>query len=149
MTTDLVTRLKTCRNRSVPIVAVNTPDQQAFVECMTKALNGDTPAVQWDYARGMTPCNQLGSSALSEIDGSGECVGSPPFALGIAAQLPQMSVVFIHNAQRYLDDVAVIQSVANLRSPFAGSNRMLVLLGPFVNLPPELTGDVIPERRDR
>ena len=132
MSNDLLARLKTCRNRSVPIVVVNTPDQQAFVESMTKALNGDTPAVQWDYARGMAPCNQLGAAAMGEIDGSGECVGSPPFALGVAKELPPMSVMFFHNAQRFMDEIAVVQSIANLRAPFSGNNRMLVLMGPYV-----------------
>lgn len=155
MTISLYDKLQNCRKRSVPIVVVNTPDQQAFVREATKSFNGTAACVQWDFVRGLTSVNPRGEDALRELQntqGDIDCVGSPPTALKLALGLPGgndgeddqcWSVLFFHNAQRYIDEIAVIQAIANLRDEYEQNNRLLILMGPFVSLPVELSNDVL------
>ena len=53
------------------------------------------------------------------------------------------AVVFILNAQRWLDDPSVIQGLCNLRNPAKGIGATLVLVGPAFTLPPEIRDDTI------
>lgn len=81
----------------------------------------------------------------------------PEAALTVARRLPGYSEVggnlgaalFLHNAHAVLDHgfpthAAVRQAAANLRDLYKASNRMLVFLGPEIELPPELRDDTIP-----
>ena len=80
----------------------------------------------------------------------------PDAALALAKRLPGYdeaaqtlgAVLFVCNAHLFLGSdfpghIPVRQAIANLRDPFKGSNRMLVLLGPELTLPLELAQDVI------
>ncbi len=65
-------------------------------------------------------------------------------------QLPQGSLVFAFNAHRQLTSsepmgvAAALQAVANVREPYKGNFRMLVLMGPYgFTVPTELEQDVV------
>jgi SpoVK/Ycf46/Vps4 family AAA+-type ATPase len=68
---------------------------------------------------------------------------NPVAALTLVGRLAAKTIILVHNAHRFLTDVSVVQAVANLRDCFKGDHRTLVLLGPSVELPVELSGDVV------
>ena len=71
---------------------------------------------------------------------------NPVEALQLAERLPAKSVLFVQYANRVLEAggaLPALQAVWNLRDTFKANKRTLVLLGPSLTLPPELSGDVI------
>lgn len=62
-------------------------------------------------------------------------------------QVPIGGVVFMHNMQNFLTGAkyvpAVAQAICNLRDPCKASRVTIVLLGPDIELPPELQQDVL------
>ena len=62
---------------------------------------------------------------------------NPVGALLFARALPEEPVLFVHNANRYLDDAALVQGVWNLPDQFKQDRRMLILLGHNLKLPAE------------
>lgn len=140
----VVDQVKAARRVSVPILAINTPDQVATVATLCEGVNGESPKVQWDFVRGFKPLNDEGAAALSGLgDDAEDAIANPVGAVKMASSLPERTVVFIHNSQRYLDDAGFIQSVCNIRDQFKADHRTLLLLGPTVTLPVELSGDVV------
>ena len=53
------------------------------------------------------------------------------------------TTIFVHNAHRILPDPGVAQAVQNFRDEFRQNHRALVLMGPAVELPPQLKHDVL------
>lgn len=136
--------VKSARRVSVPILAINTRDQAATVATLVAGVNGNTPKVQWDFVRGFEPLNDEGAAALAGCgDDAEDATANPTGAVSVANKLPEGTMVFIHNANRYLDDAGFVQAVGNIRDQFKQDRRMLILMGPSVTLPVELAGDVI------
>ena len=141
---SVVDQVKSARRVSVPILAINTPDQVATVGRIVDGVNGQVPKVQWDFIRGLRPLSDEGAAAIAALGGDAdETIANPAGAVRAGCGLPERSLLFVHNAQRYLDDAGFLQAVCNVRDSFKGNHRTLVLLGPTVNLPIELAGDVI------
>lgn len=141
---SVVEQVKAVRRVSVPILAINTPDQVSTVRRVVEGVNGQVPKVQWDFVRGLRPLNDEGAAAIAGLgDDADEAIASPAGAIRLASALPERCLLFIHNAQRYLEDAGFIQAVCNVRDAFKSNHRTLVLLGPTVNLPTELAGDVV------
>jgi hypothetical protein len=146
MTTQFLKSFKAARRVSTPIIAIGTPDPAATIQNVVRALNGSAPPViQWDIARGVTPCNQQGGQAIAAIFGDPSVETNPAEFLMKAAQLPEAVCLFFHNAQRYLKNEAVVQAVWNLRDQFKADRRTLVLLCPAGGMvvPVELANDVL------
>lgn len=154
MSTTMLELFEAARRVSVPLVAIHTADQ-----AHTTALLADTaaripagghfPVVRWDAARGLTGANKPGAEAIGRVGiKPADTVGFVEAMLA-AQLLPQSVIVVAHNALRQLQSqepgatAAAIQAVANLRDTFKLNSRMLVLLGPHVTLPPELSHDVV------
>jgi hypothetical protein len=78
-----------------------------------------------------------------EITNTISKTGNPAEALSFALQLPGDSILFFHNAQRYIGNEAVCQAIMNLRNPFTNPRRTLVMLATSIELPPELMQDVL------
>jgi len=142
---ELIRAIKAGRRVSVPIFAVTTPDMSAVQRLICDALNDDNvPKIAWDLVRGMNPRNNRGAAVLAEIgDDVEQTEGDPVACLKLAARLPESSVLFFHNAQRFIDDASVAQAILNLRDEFKADRRSLVLLGPSVPVPVELVGSVV------
>jgi hypothetical protein len=139
-----IDQIRAARRVSVPILAVQTPDQAATVAAVVEGINGGAPKVQWDFVRGFRPLNDEGAAALAGCgDDAEDATANPTGAVSVANKLPEGTMVFIHNANRYLDDAGFIQAVGNIRDQFKQDRRTLILLGPSVTLPVELAGDVI------
>lgn len=172
-TKTLLDQFKAARRAGVPIVAISTPDPAAtiesiFRECSAGTLNGSggrpTPMVEWDVIRGLRPAfdSNCAKAALAGLGSAVEEAQHPIEAARVAARLPgdgelrmvdgdgnttnsstRGTVLFFHLANRWLGEPALIQAIWNLRDEFKHNGRMLVLLGPSIELPAELAGDVI------
>ena len=141
---------KAARRVSTPLIAIRTPDPAATMQVIVDGFNGSAPpCVVWDVCSGLRPINKAGSQALSALGDGGnlQAISSNPSeALSIAAKLPEKTVVFALNMQRYIltpQDGPVVQGVWNLRDPFKTDRRTLVLLCPDLQLPSELAQDVL------
>jgi hypothetical protein len=143
----LVRQFKAARRVSVPLIWIKTPDASRTQTVIADAVNGDRPAAKlsWDVVRGVHALNDAGREALRTLgdDKVQETVQNPTAMLVIAQGLPERTVLFFHNAQRFIDDVSVMQAAANLRDAYKGDRRTLVLLGPSAPLPVELQTDVL------
>lgn len=135
------------RARGVPLVGIETSDPSATINDCLKSLNGkadELPIIEWDIARGWNGRNKEGADFIkSELDPRqtlGESLAS------MAKVIPGGSMAFLHNAQRVLERDGVAQGVWLCRDAFKGKtpqSAMLVLLGPSLTLPAELTSDVV------
>lgn len=143
MNPQLIEQIKAARRVSVPIVGISTPDPAATIKSIRDSVNGG-PMLQWDGADGVRSLNDEGKAARGEMVGENDpTLANLPLALTLARKLPQKSVLFIHMSGRWLIDPMSLQALWNLRDVFKGDHRMLVLLGPSIDLPPELAGDVV------
>lgn len=128
------------RRVSTPLVSISTPDPAATIRTLCDATNG-AAKLEWDIIRGLHGINEPGTDAKGQL---GNIAETDPIEVLVAVRkLPERSILFFHNAGRLLESIAVIQAVWNLRDTFKASGCMLVLLGPAIKLPPELTNDVL------
>jgi hypothetical protein len=154
---------------STPLVAIQTPDSAATINGLAVGINDGVPKLQWDFCGGLAPLNESGRGALvaasvcPNCQGTGEasdgvcpaCDGrrvrfdpaetqaNPAGAMSALRFLPAETMVFVRNAQRFLEDVGFIQGISNLRDQFKRDHRTLVLLAPSIRLPAELVNDVV------
>lgn len=137
----LTEKFKAARRASVPIIAITTPDAIATVAELSAATNGKaTVKIQWDYARGFMA---LSESAKTIVGDLGDYENNPFGCLIAAAKLPEKAVLFVHLANRWIVEPSFIQALSNLRDQFKVNGRTVVLLGPELTLPSELTHDVV------
>lgn len=173
----LVDTFRAARRVSTPLIAISTPDPGATIALLrdqrkvdgreVQGIGNDVPIVIWDSVRGWTTGNlqernnpgqeainavvrtlmgQAGTKAPTKDEISAATL-NPVEAMIAAQYLPRKTVLFVHNAHRYLGDstaaAAFIQATWNLRDWFKSDVRTAVLLGPSFTLPPELAGDVL------
>ncbi len=151
--TSMLDLFESARRVSVPIVCIRTADQ-FWSEAGTAKKVTDakplTPLFRWDAATGMSPVNDHGKAVMAKLKLTGDNTGGFVEALIRARDLPQGSILYVHNAHRQLQSAeplsiaGAVQAVANLRDQYQANFRCLVLFGPegFVP-PPELAHDVI------
>lgn len=146
-TGTLAETFKRCRNRAVPLIAIETADPAATVRQCIAALNGkaeESPVALWDICNGIVPRNDAATKWTTGDELNSMNTGNPVEALQkLYTNTPAKSVIFFSNAHRVIDQLPVAQGVWNLRDPFASSQSMLVLLAPSLVLPPELARDVV------
>lgn len=145
---NLVDQMNVALSRSVPLVAITTPDPWATITAVAAGTSPEIAKLQFDVVRGITAINKPGNEALGGIqddDNAGGFAGrKDPFdALVAAARLPARSLLFIHLADKWLRDDAIVQAVWNLRNEFKNDHRMLVLLSRSGHVPVELSDDVM------
>jgi hypothetical protein len=142
----LIDKFKAARRASAPLIAITTPDYPATERNICACMNG-VHKIRWDIIRGYGALNDEGREAMEKIGLDSENVvartGNPAEALSLALELPEDSVLFFHNAQRYLQNEAVCQAILNLRDPFKNPRRTLVMLAVDISLPSELSQDVL------
>ena len=141
---ELIRQVRAARAVSVPIVSIATPDQPATRQLIAEAINGDARHVIWDVVEGVRSLkdaeDMLGAIPEQERKGT---IRNPVAAFVLAKKFGEGTVMYVANAQRFLSDAQVIQAICNLRDVFTSTQRMIILLGPEVPLPPELQGDVV------
>lgn len=171
--TPIARDVQSARNKGTSLIAVTTPDQFLTVDELRPlfVVPGDpgTPAaaLQWDAARGLRALNPTGEQVLARMLKPGED-GMPvaqntvdlAFTLDLVGSsemvqdrrtgqtvpvpyLPPAGLVFIHNADRKMDDPVIVQALANLRDPFKRDQRNVILLAPSLTLPVALKWDVV------
>ena len=158
-TSKLIESFKSCRRVSTPIVAIETPDAAATIATLMKVLPTETPILSWDCVRGLKGLNNPGQAAFDGLQIDQQVTVNVTESLLAAERLPTLSVLFLHNAHLQILEnghakAEVVQAIWNLRNPFKSTRRLLVLLGPVFQLPPELSSDVfvldepLPTRQD-
>lgn len=145
---DLIQNIKAARRVSTPIISVSTPDPGVTQKAICEAINGnaETPKIAWDVVRGLYARNDDGLRVIAEMGGEQlveDTKANPVKALVVAEDFPPRTVLFFHNAQRFMDEITVIQAIWNLRDCFKQDRRTLILLGPELELPAELTTDIV------
>lgn len=151
MNTALTAAFKASRRVSTPLIAIKTPDQAITVETIKSAVKNGTepPVILWDCIRGCQWLNEPGlevcfriiaakganvplPSRADELDRFRTELGRATVvlvnALEAAQKLPASSVLIVMNAHMHWDKPPVIQAAWNLRDPFKGNGRTLVLL---------------------
>ena len=139
---------KRVRKRGVPIVAFESADPQATIVACQKALNGSLPPVcEWDAVRALRPVNREAEAIVNEI-------GTPLKTLNPVACLALIhdvykckdserpAIFFFHAGHKLLENWQAVQGIWNLRDKLKMYGATLVLIGPSVKLPPELSNDV-------
>lgn len=148
----------------VPLVAYETADPAATINQCMRQMNGKIrPCIQWDTCTGLKvirtgneTIDKEASAILKEI-GEGPATyefsnAFPMVAAGMerlnpsSSEKPVRAVFFAHMSNRAMipgNDMNPVacQAVWNCRDLFKATGSTLVLLGPSVKLPPELSND--------
>lgn len=147
----MLAKFLAARRVSTPIIAITTPDPAATIQTICTALNGSTLAFEWDASQGLLGRTPEAAAYLPDLIGPDvdrrAATKDPAETLAIVRKLPSGTILFFHNAHRWLDPTKngseeTIQAVWNLRDLFKGDRRTLILLGPDCELPAELRQDV-------
>ena len=142
----MITKLfKSVRRAAVPMVAIETFDQQGTVNELVKCYE-NVPVLIWDVIRGLVPANDAGRYVINELcqgDEPSMVTGNPAEMLSRIIRVPDRSIIFMQNAHRFIQNEAVAQGICNLRDVFKGTGATLVLLMPSVQMPDELKQDIM------
>ena len=138
---------KIARRAAVPIMAIETADPAATIRNCGLARNGTPDAfLAWDCVRG---CVALPGKSAKEAKAIEELLGGPaqtqnlPACLdALRANAPQNCTVFLLNAHAALGDPTALQAIWNCRDDLKSAGSSIVLMGPSLKLPPELSNDV-------
>lgn len=146
----LLEKITTARRVGVPLMMIETTDQPALLKAATAAIlekKAETAVVLWDHSRGLQPVNDAGGKALSHLGMSDqdlrEATPTPEMAMREALKFPKDTVLFAYNLHRHWNQPQVAQAVANLRDPFKGSRRTLIVLTDGGDVPGEFRHDVV------
>jgi hypothetical protein len=135
--------IKDIRRAGVPLFAIESQDPAATMKAALAAVNGKAesiPIAQWDMTNGLRGVNSAGETAISWYDPL--AMNLPEILKGLQG-MPQDSIVFMHNLNRFWERDGVAQGVWCLRDAFKASHCTLVLLGANAKLPAELQSDVV------
>src|ERR1035437_6750495 len=169
MAQNFLETFKAARRVSTSLMAIRTPDPAAMMGTVMQAYAETKevpPILCHDIVRGVLGVNDKGQEVLqglftaSEVHQmneriqSGEKVGdlyqllseslsSPVDALVRAARLPRLSILFMLNADRYMEQPVVVQAICNLRDSMKQNRRSVVLLAPDITLPAALAQDML------
>jgi hypothetical protein len=144
--TDVQRQFLKARDVSVPLVTIRTSDPAATIKALTAvAVTPDdkpAPVIQWDLVRGYqaeVPAHQPLAKQLG-----GERIINPVEALTVAAsKLPQYATLVMMNGHDHYSDPAFRQALWNLRDPFKGNWRTLVITQPSGSVPQSLEHDFL------
>lgn len=160
----LVKAFQKALEAGVPLIAVNTQDPALTIHTLAQSrpanlTNLPHAILQWDLLNGLTITpyesvlrensetpKMLQSKEVLEAllsDGGGAWAKNLPLTLHKLTGVHENTTIFIHNAQRFLQDSAVMQAIWSLRDHFKAGSQSLVLLGPQLRIPQELTYDVL------
>lgn len=142
-------QFRAIRRAAVPLCAIESADPaQTIADCL-KQLNGKTEELalcEWDIIRALISIegSERGKGFVATANPNGtECMNPAECLKILADKAPENTIVFWHNAQRFIDNVDVLQGFWNVRDVFKVKRSTLVLLGPSITLPAELKHDVL------
>jgi hypothetical protein len=137
------------RRVSTPQVCVRTPDSTQTTKNILSTLNGEidtAPLFRWDAVRGLMGLNKIGKETVSKLLGAQPQAITRQLAvtLALSENLPDDSILFVLNSQRFWNDPVVMQGICNLRDALKPLGAMIVLLASLdASLPSELSQDVL------
>lgn len=162
MSSTLIDRFRKALKSSVPLIAITTPDPAMTIASLltvrpAELVDEDYAVLQWDTVDGLTVTaaeDQLSphpphlvsdqvKTALIKDQSIAAGIKNLAFALTHARKLPSNTMLFVHNAHRFLHDTAVMQAVWHLRDHFKNTGNTLILLAPHLKVPVELLHDVV------
>ncbi len=134
---------------------MSTADPAGTLREIAAATPLDQPLLVWDTIRGLRSgdparekTNIVALSFLVQIadvdpKDFGQVTQNPVAMLELLPRLPSNGCVVMFGASRELENGPVIQAIWNLRDQFKSDGRTLCLIGPHINLPAELSQDVM------
>jgi len=143
------------RDVSVPIIAIQTPDQHRLIRELAEGIgsvvevngrNSQVAKMSWDRVNGLRGLNDFAKALLAKRGDVREATQYPEECLRMVTSpewLPEYGVLFMLNAHRFLEDAPVSTGVLATRELYKTTMRTLILLGPSFRLPSELQHDVI------
>jgi hypothetical protein len=154
MAQSFIEQFTTARKRSIPLLAIQTPDPATTIAATARAILADpetknAPLIKWDIVSGFTGLNSVGDVALTKALGplDPKMVNIPVEALAASLAFPKQTAFYFCNAHRYFTDnnagAQVSQGVYNLRDEYKRNERTLIMLCPSIELPSELAQHVV------
>ena len=142
--------LHAARRAGVPLLAIETSDPAQTIAGCIHALNdkaATTPILRWDVLRGLVGMNNPGIKLASEIAPDPLDACDPSHCLSLLASIKREQkervVCFFMNAHRFIQQETVAQGLWNLRDIWKEKGSTLVLLCPMLELPGELSHDIV------
>lgn len=140
---------KTARKAGVPIMGIETADPAATIRACAKTRNGAPDTFfQWNMIQGLRPIltgNQevdARNKALAETIGTEAETQNFTVCLDlIAKNPPKACTFFMMNAHAAFNDYSALQAIWNLRDELKTRGSTLVLMGPSLKMPSEISGD--------
>jgi hypothetical protein len=132
-------KIRKAQRVGCPIVTLGTSDPAAAVVNLCRVFGDKHPVITWDCLRSLRGANRIGETAIASAPEDSDFIETLEFAAGLQAG----SVLVMQNAHRFLETPHAMQAIWNLRDQFKNPSRLLVLMGPSVEVPAELRHDVI------
>lgn len=134
MTTPLADHFRKVISSSVPLIAITTPDPAMTIANLllvrpAELAHESYAVLQWDIVDGLSitaaeaqlsprPDQLQSEDAKTELlkdQSAANAIKNLSMALSLARKLKPNTILFIHNAHRYLQDSAVVQAIWHLR----------------------------------
>lgn len=158
----MIKEFREARRVSTPLIGITTADPASTMKAIKENSKEDTPILRWDVTAGFAVLNEPGKAALTMTMGALQkkrdpvgvfssggpaspdpaSITNPAEALDLAKGFPSGTILFFLNAHRLINLERVSQAIWNLRDLYK-NRRTVVLLAPVLQLPIELSQDVI------
>lgn len=151
---EVYSKILGAKKVGTPLIGITTSDAEATIDGLYKTIRAfpklaDCMIVQWDLHRGIVPLGKVSKEVLDKLfamngqEISPEELKDPTTALTFAERFPEDSVLFIHNAHKFVHEIVVSQPLANLRNLFKQDGRTIIMLGPELPMPSHLQESVL------
>lgn len=147
---SFIESFKAARRSSVPLIAIHTADPGATIEQIDSKTKNDVnrrgPIFKWDCVNGILAVNDMARPVLQAVHAStppAKLVNPIEALMALDKLLPEKSILFFMNVQRFFQAANVVQAIWNLRDAIKGDKKTLAMLGPSFTLPAELVNDVL------
>jgi SpoVK/Ycf46/Vps4 family AAA+-type ATPase len=146
--------VKAARRVSTPLLSITSQDIIATMRLLVVELNGTAtpaPKISWDCVNGAIGLNETGEKSLAEaiakVGADGQdpkmVTGNLAETLDLAKYFKMDTVLFVQNANLFMDSPAIQQAILNLREPFKRDRRTLILLSSDIVIPPSLLSHMV------
>src|SRR5947209_5940489 len=146
-------RLKVLINSSTPIVIMETVEEMRVIDLVRMAsVELKLPVFEWSIADGLTRCGShapvfvasesKSAAQIPNLPETAQVIGNTREPAQVLAHLATMtvdSIFILKDFHRHMDDPVVIRRLRDVAQRFCTNRRTLIVTGPAVPLPPELS----------
>jgi len=146
-------RLKVLINSSTPIVIMETVEEMRVIDLVRMAsVELKLPVFEWSIADGLTRCGSnapvfvpsepRSAAQIPNLPETAQVIGNTREPAQVLAHLATMtldSVFILKDFHRHMDDPVVVRRLRDVAQRFCTNRRTLIITGPAVPLPAELT----------